>query len=45
LTVSTLLTLLLLPTFYLMIDGNPEKRAERKEKRSEKREKALAEQA
>jgi multidrug efflux pump subunit AcrB len=42
LTVSTLMTLLFLPTFYLIIDGNPEKREERKRKREEKREKAVA---
>jgi len=34
---STVLALLLLPTFYLIIDGNPEKREERKKKRSEMR--------
>jgi len=37
LTASTLLTLLLLPTFYLIIDGNPEKRKVKKEKRQAKR--------
>jgi len=36
LTASTILALLLLPTFYLIIDGNPEKRAERKRRRSER---------
>ncbi|MDR0273214.1 MAG: efflux RND transporter permease subunit, partial [Clostridiales bacterium] len=39
---STMLALILLPTFYLMIDGNPEKRAEKKIKREEKREKQIA---
>jgi len=39
LTASTLLTLLLLPTFYLLIDGNPEKRAKRAEKRRAREEK------
>lgn len=38
LTASTLLTLLLLPTFYLIIDGNPEKRSKNKERRQGKRE-------
>ncbi|MCL2698550.1 MAG: efflux RND transporter permease subunit [Oscillospiraceae bacterium] len=38
LTASTVLALLLLPTFYLLIDGNPEKRAQRKKRRTEKRE-------
>jgi multidrug efflux pump subunit AcrB len=38
LTASTILALLLLPTYYLLIDGNPAKRAERQRKRSEKRE-------
>ena len=44
LTASTLLALLLLPTFYLIIDGNPEKRATRKRKRSDKRDKKIASQ-
>ena len=39
LTASTLLTLLLLPTFYLLIDGNPEKKAKRAEKRRAREEK------
>jgi HAE1 family hydrophobic/amphiphilic exporter-1 len=43
LTASTLLALLFLPTFYLLIDGNPEKRAEKKQLRLEKREKKIAE--
>jgi multidrug efflux pump subunit AcrB len=38
LTASTILALLLLPTYYLLIDGNPAKRAERRRKRSERRE-------
>lgn len=38
LTASTILTLLLLPTFYLIIDGNPEKRKHKKEARQVKRE-------
>jgi multidrug efflux pump subunit AcrB len=37
LTASTILTLLLLPTFYLIIDGNPEKRRQKKEARQAKR--------
>ncbi len=37
LTASTVLTLLLLPTFYLIIDGDPEKRRRKKEKRKQKR--------
>jgi multidrug efflux pump subunit AcrB len=37
LTASTILALLLLPTFYLLIDGNPDKRAERQRIRREKR--------
>jgi len=35
------MTLLFLPTFYLMIDGNPEKRAARKKRRMDKRDKAV----
>jgi len=42
LTASTALALLFLPTFYLIIDGKPEKRAERKQRRIEKREKKIA---
>ena len=42
LTASTALALLFLPTFYLIIDGNAEKRAERKQRRLEKREKKIA---
>jgi len=38
LTASTILTLLLLPTFYLIIDGNPEKRQRKKQARRAKRE-------
>ncbi|MCL2356868.1 MAG: efflux RND transporter permease subunit [Defluviitaleaceae bacterium] len=41
LTASTALALILLPTFYLLIDGNPEKRAERKRIRAEKRAKQI----
>jgi len=44
LTASTALALLLLPTFYLIIDGDSEKRAERKRKRIEKREKKIEKQ-
>jgi multidrug efflux pump subunit AcrB len=44
LTASTILALIFLPTFYLIIDGNPDKRAERKRKREEKREKVLLKQ-
>jgi len=44
LTASTTLALLLLPTFYLILDGNPEKRAERKRRRTEKRERKIAAQ-
>jgi multidrug efflux pump subunit AcrB len=43
LTASTLLALLFLPTFYLLIDGNSQKRAEKKQKRLDKREKKIAE--
>jgi len=42
LTASTVLALLFLPTFYLIIDGNPEKRAARKKRRTEKREQKIA---
>jgi len=42
LTASTTLALLLLPTFYLIIDGNSDKRAERKRKRIEKRDNKVA---
>jgi len=42
LTASTALALLLLPTFYLIIDGNPEKRTERKRRRTEKRDQKVA---
>jgi multidrug efflux pump subunit AcrB len=42
LTASTALALLFLPTFYLIIDGNPQKRAERKQRRIEKREEKIA---
>jgi len=45
LSASTALALLLLPTFYLIIDGNAAKRDARKQKRSEKREKRVAEHA
>lgn len=38
LTASTILTLLLLPSFYLLIDGNPDKRQKRREKREMRRE-------
>lgn len=41
LSASTLLALILLPTFYLLIDGNPEKRAERKRIRAERRAKKI----
>ncbi|MCL2839372.1 MAG: efflux RND transporter permease subunit [Defluviitaleaceae bacterium] len=41
LTASTALALLFLPTFYLIIDGNAEKRALRKQRRTEKREKKI----
>ena len=41
LTASTTLALLLLPTFYLIIDGNSEKRAERAKNRTEKRNKKV----
>jgi len=44
LSASTLLALLFLPTFYQVIEGNPEKRAERKRKRLERREEKVAEQ-
>lgn len=42
LSASTVLTLLFLPTFYLLIDGNPKKRADNKQRRIEKREKKIA---
>jgi multidrug efflux pump subunit AcrB len=42
---STFLALLLLPTFYLILDGNPEKRALRKQRRHEKREAKAIEQS
>jgi multidrug efflux pump subunit AcrB len=45
LTVSTLMTLLFLPTFYLMIDGNPEKRAARKQRRIDKRNQIVEKQS
>jgi len=38
LTASTIRTLLLLPSFYLLIDGNPDKRQKRREKREMRRE-------
>ncbi|MCL1845069.1 MAG: efflux RND transporter permease subunit, partial [Defluviitaleaceae bacterium] len=41
LTASTALALVLLPTFYLLIDGNPERRAERKRIRAERRAKQI----
>ena len=41
---STFLSLLFLPTFYLIIDGNPEKREERKRRRREKRDKVIEQQ-
>jgi multidrug efflux pump subunit AcrB len=44
LIVSTLMALLFLPTFYLLFDGNPEKRAERSRQRMEKRERIIMEQ-
>jgi multidrug efflux pump subunit AcrB len=37
LTASTVLALLLLPTFYLIIEGNPEKREARKQKKAARR--------
>lgn len=37
LTASTVLTLLLLPTFYLLIDGNPKKKERRGERRAGRR--------
>jgi len=43
LTASTTLALLLLPTFYMIIEGNTEKRAERKRRRLERRERKIAE--
>lgn len=43
LTASTVLTLLLLPSFYLIMDGNPEKRARRQEKKRMKQEAKAAE--
>jgi len=39
LTAGTVLTLLFLPTFYLIIDGNPEKKKKRAEKRRMRQEK------
>jgi multidrug efflux pump subunit AcrB len=42
LSASTILALLFLPTFYLMIEGNTQKRAERKRKRIEKREQKIS---
>jgi len=42
LTASTALALLFLPTFYLIIDGNPEKRAARRKRREERREQKIA---
>jgi len=39
LTAGTILTLLFLPTFYLIIDGNPEKKKQREEKRRIRHEK------
>jgi multidrug efflux pump subunit AcrB len=42
LTASTLLALLLLPTFYLILDGNPEKRAARKIRKAEKQNRKIA---
>jgi len=42
LTASTALALLLLPTFYLIIDGNAAKRATRKQARIEKRNSKVA---
>ncbi|MDR0469039.1 MAG: efflux RND transporter permease subunit [Peptococcaceae bacterium] len=44
LSASTLLGLLLLPTFYLIIDGNAEKREARRRKRAEKQELRVLEQ-
>ena len=44
LTASTVLALLFLPTFYMIIDGNSEKRERRRKERIEKREKAIASQ-
>ena len=41
LSASTLLALLFLPTFYQVVDGNPEKRAMRKRVRLENREKKI----
>ncbi|MCL2236132.1 MAG: efflux RND transporter permease subunit, partial [Defluviitaleaceae bacterium] len=41
LTASTALALLFLPTFYLIIDGNSEKREERRRLRTEKREQKI----
>ncbi|MCL2049826.1 MAG: efflux RND transporter permease subunit [Defluviitaleaceae bacterium] len=43
LTASTVLALLFLPTFYLLVDGNPNKRAARKQKRIDNRERKIAE--
>ncbi|MCL1884982.1 MAG: efflux RND transporter permease subunit [Defluviitaleaceae bacterium] len=38
---STTLALIFLPTFYLIIDGNPEKRAANKKRRTERREEKI----
>ncbi|MCL2456624.1 MAG: efflux RND transporter permease subunit, partial [Defluviitaleaceae bacterium] len=43
LTASTLLALLFLPTFYLLIDGNPTRRDEKKQRRHNKRMQKIAE--
>ena len=44
LTASTILALLFLPTFYMIIDGNSEKREKRRKERTERREMKIASQ-